>query len=254
MNTLFHIYGPFAVHSYGLAIAIGLIAFTFLVKKDPRFARLHLANKFTEILLVGIIVAMIGGRLLFLASNPDYFTTPLDLITFWQPGFSILGCIIALLLILPWYLMMIEVPIINFLDLIAIYAPLLQSISRTGCFFAGCCFGMPTTRPWGVIYTDTGSVAPLYVCLHPTQLYSAVILLFTFALMYFILQRILTKPGQLLTTYLMLISAGRFIVDFWRGDRNELSMLPQFFSLNQYIAAAIFIGALGGFIWSSNRK
>ncbi len=253
MHTLFHIYGPFAVHSYGLAIAIGLLAFTFLFRRDRRFKELNLEKHYSEILFIGIIAAILGGRILFLLSSPDIIESPLELFTFWKPGFSILGAILAVLIVLPWYLRRINVPIIKFFDLAAIYVPLLQSLSRTGCFFAGCCFGMPTSKPWGIIYTESGSAAPLYVCLHPTQLYSAISLMFIFILMYFILQYRFTKTGQLIALYLMLVSGERFLVDFWRGDRTELTALPQMFSVYQYLAAGIFIGAAIFFFLASRK-
>lgn len=250
MHTLLHIYGPFSIHSYGLAIAIGLLVFTYLMKRDPRFTKLHLNNKFISILLLAAAAAMLGGRIVFLMNQPEFYTNPLDIIAFWQPGFSILGSVLAVLLIIPFYLRRINVPIIPFLDLTAIYAPLLQSISRVGCLFAGCCFGIETTKPWAVVYTDADAAAPLNVCLHPTQIYSAILLLITFALMYFILQHIFKKPGQLICLYLMLTSTERFFVDFWRGDRLILPDSLYALSTYQYMAAAIILGASIVFAWT----
>ncbi len=244
-HTLLHIYGPVSIHSYGLMIAIGLIIFLYLIHRDPRFQALGLASRFNQILLIGIVAALIGGRLLFFISHPEFLTNPLDLITFWQGGFSILGTILAVLFTVPWYLKLVKIPIIPLLDLVAIYAPLLQSISRIGCLLAGCCYGIPTSRPWAIAYTDTGSIAPLYVCLHPTQLYSAISLLLIFSGMYFVLRHRFKKPGQLTCFYILFIGLERFIIDFWRGDR-ATSLL---FSLNQYVAVGMVIGALIGFTY-----
>src|SRR4029077_3547831 len=41
-------------------------------------------------------------------------------------------------------------------------------VGRLGCFLAGCCFGRPTTLPWGVIFPALGAPAR-----HPVQLYAA---------------------------------------------------------------------------------
>jgi len=89
--------------------------------------------------------------------------------------------------------------------------------------------------------------------LHPTQLYGTAVFLFIFILIYFILQKILLKPGQLVTTYLMLSSTERFIIDFWRADR----IFPFDFlalSFTQLIALIIFTGALIEFVFVSWRK
>src|SRR5262245_32560999 len=42
------------------------------------------------------------------------------------------------------------------------------AIGRVGCFLAGCCWGMPTGLPWGVVFPELGPPAR-----HPLQLYSA---------------------------------------------------------------------------------
>lgn len=39
-----------------------------------------------------------------------------------------------------------------------------HGIGRVGCFLNGCCYGLPTTLPWGV-------ASPRGACTHPTQLY-----------------------------------------------------------------------------------
>ena len=50
-------------------------------------------------------------------------------------------------------------------------------VGRFGCLFAGCCYGKPTTLPWGITFTDPFAAdnvgTPLGVPLHPTQLYEA---------------------------------------------------------------------------------
>ncbi|MEJ7711246.1 MAG: prolipoprotein diacylglyceryl transferase family protein [Pyrinomonadaceae bacterium] len=51
-----------------------------------------------------------------------------------------------------------------------------QAIGRQGCFAAGCCWGKPTTLPWGVMFSERGhqvTGVPIDVHLHPTQLYES---------------------------------------------------------------------------------
>ncbi len=43
------------------------------------------------------------------------------------------------------------------------------AIGRLGCFVGGCCYGTPTTLPWGVVFSSVDSVAR-----HPTQLYESI--------------------------------------------------------------------------------
>lgn len=237
---LLHIWGPFSIHSYGLFITLGIFAFTWLIRKHKQFTQLKLQNKFIEILMVGIISGLVGGRLLSIIVEPETFNGLLEMIAFWQGGFSVLGSVLGVLAVVPWYLKKINVPILPFFDLAAIHAALLQSIARLGCFFAGCCYGITTHLPWATTYTDPQTIAPLHVPLHPTQLYSSATLFVIFLLMYFVIQNRFKKPGQLLTIYLMLASTERFIIDFWRADR---VLIGNTFSFTQLIALGIVISS-----------
>jgi phosphatidylglycerol:prolipoprotein diacylglycerol transferase len=61
----------------------------------------------------------------------------------------------------------------RFADLADAFAPagvVALAIGRLGCFLAGCCWGIPTDLPWGVVFPELGPPAR-----HPLQLYSAVL-------------------------------------------------------------------------------
>jgi phosphatidylglycerol:prolipoprotein diacylglycerol transferase len=248
-RELVHIYGPLAINSFGLFIIIGLIIFSALFLSDPKRPKLISTDDYFNGLSLAIIAALIGGRSLFVITHWKTLTHWWSVFEFWVGGFSLLGAVIALLLVIPLYLKKRKVKIIGLLDLVAIYAPLLQSISRIGCFFAGCCFGLPTSLPFGVINNECGIPEYAHKPLHPTQLYSAFSLLAIFFLHYFVLQYYFKKPGQLLCSYLFLMSFERFIIDFWRADRELVTISGlEFLSIPQVVALIIANGALFMFI------
>lgn len=259
-RELLAICGPFSINSYGVAIALGILLFMWLIKKHPKAIALHLDDKITDILLVSIFAGILGGRAWYFISEPETEMSLFGFLSLWDGGFSLLGSVMGIIGALIYYLQKIDMPVLPCLDIIAVHAPLLQSVSRIGCFFAGCCYGRPTDSVWGVTYTDPQSMAPLQVTLHPAQLYSAINLLGIFFLLYCVLQKKLTKPGQLFATYLMLISAERFYIDYWRADRvfNSSSLLlPSFIhnlSTHQLMALYIFITAALFFIYVSIKK
>ncbi len=248
---LLHIYGPFSIHSYGLFIALGILIFAWLTKKHALFKQLKLENKFTEILMLGIVAGLVGGRLLSIICEPGEFNSIVAMIAPWQGGFSILGSVLGVLLILPWYLKKINIPILPFFDLIAIFAPLIVAIGRIGCFFSGCCHGITTALPWAVQYTDLQSIAPLHIAIHPTQLYSSGLSFLIFILIYFLIQHKYKKPGQLVFIYLMLAVTSRFVVDFWRADRVVVSNI---FSFTQLVSIGIFTASAALFYHVKNNR
>lgn len=252
-RELLHLYGPLSINSFGLFIIIGLIVFSALFLSDPKRAKLISTDQYFNVLSLAILTALIGGRFLFVITHlqmMEHWWSPFE---FWQGGFSLLGGVLALIMVLPLYVKNHKLKIINLLDLAAIYAPLLQSISRIGCFFAGCCFGAPTDLIFGVINPECSIMQLRSTRLHPTQLYSSFMLLGIFLLLYFVLQYYFKKPGQLICAYLFLMSFERFFVDFWRADR-EFTSVSSIFSLPQLVALAIALIAGLAFCVITFRK
>lgn len=247
-HTLFHIYGPIAIHSFGLMIAIAILTFTWLVQRDPVRARIIKSSQCTQIILLGIIAALIGGRMLYLLSNWSSVYTLHDVASIWIGGLSSLGALVAVLVVIPWYIMRHHIPALPLLDLFAFYAPILHALVRIGCLLAGCCYGKVTQLPWAIVYHDPESIAPLGICLHPTQLYSVVLLLIIFGILYY-LRPHLKHAGQMTMLYLMLTNFERFLVDFYRGDQ-EFFAHPAlaYFSIHQWVALTLVAIATLGFL------
>ena len=62
------------------------------------------------------------------------------------------------------------IPTAALLDALVPAALLALGAGRIGCFLGGCCYGAPTTLPWGVVFPGLGGPPR-----HPLQLYSAAI-------------------------------------------------------------------------------
>lgn len=254
-RELLHIYGPIAINTYGTTIALALLVFLWLLSKHPLRNTRFKDVDIVQVLIVGILLGVAGGRALFLFANIYHITSFLDVIDIWNGGFSVLGSVLSIVLFLPLYLRAHAIPVLPFFDWISIYAPLLQGLSRFGCFFAGCCYGKPTSLAWGIVYQAADTFAPQGICMHPTQLYSAGLLLVIFSFMYFFAQHSLKKTGQLVTLYLILISFERFTVDFWRDDQ-EFFKTPalQILTFNQWVCVMIASIASISFWYFSTRN
>ncbi len=237
-SEVLHICGPISIQWYGLMIFLGIIIFSWAFLKDPQRKKLISTDTFFDLIGLSIVVALLGGRLLFLLTNHEGIQSMYDCIAVWDGGFSLLGSILGLLIVIPWYLRKKGIAVFKLLDLIAIYVPLLQSISRIGCFMAGCCYGCQTCVPWAIERECS--------LVHPTQLYSALLLFIIFIIMRYIAQGFLKKPGQLIMLYLTLESAERFFVDFLRGDREFFTDVGfwSVLSIHQTIALVLCVIAL----------
>lgn len=239
--VLLHIYGPLSIHAYGLCIAIGGLLSFVLLTKDKKMQALASEQTMVTILQIILVSGFLGGRILDIFSQPELLSDPLFVLKFWEPGLSILGAILGSTGALAFYLYYKKIPLLSLLDRISLYAPLAQSFGRVGCFFAGCCYGLPTTLRLSVTYNHPNNLAPLNCALHPSQLYSALLLLIIFACLYFFVQHRTKKPGQLLFSYLFATGIERFLIDFIRWDRIFIKnpSLLSCLSLHQWIALGI---------------
>lgn len=262
---ILNIYGKISINSYGVMIALGFLLFIYLSYKNPKRAKIISSDAFLNTIFIGFISAVIGGRLFFVFEEWHSFENKLEIFYPWIGGFGLLGSIIGVLITLPVYLYFKNVKILPFFDLISIYAPLMQAISRIGCFLAGCCYGAVCDKNmlWSVVFTNPESLAPLNMHLHPAQLYSSLASFLIFILIY-LRSKFSYKTGQILFLYLILESISRFSVDFWRGSRDFIqknSFLGNFInkfiyksnllSYSQLVAVLIFVFAAIGFLWVS---
>ena len=114
--------------------------------------------------------------------------------------------------------------------------PLGHCLGRLGCFCGGCCYGRPTSSPFGVVFPE-GSVPYQHygaAALHPTQLYEAYALLVIFLIL------LLFCKKHALPVYFMLYALARFTIECFRADdRGAIFGLP--LSPAQIISVCLFI-------------
>ena len=88
---------------------------------------------------------------------------------------------------------------------------------RIGCFLNGCCYGRPTTSPFGLVTGGAPNNVSFGIRSHPAQLYDAAAVLAIFALLRWMRTR-RRFEGQLAVTFLALYPAFRFFHETLRGD------------------------------------
>lgn len=242
---LFHIYGPIKIHSFSVMLGIGIIFFIYLATQAIKKKNLMDGNQFQDACLQAALIGLLGARLLHIISEPHEYTSFIKMASVWNGGLSVFGGMLAITGYAYWYIKKHDLDGWKIIDIVCIYAPLVHSIARIGCFLAGCCYGKTSDAFWSIMYTNTECAAPLYTHLHPTQLYSAAFFLILFFLLYLLEKHILLKTGQYAMLYLLLSSLERLGIDFLRGDRiighNHL------FSFHQFIALGLCIIAVFGF-------
>jgi phosphatidylglycerol:prolipoprotein diacylglycerol transferase len=136
----------------------------------------------------------------------------------------------------------------------------MHAVSRLGCLFAGCCCGaVCQNRLFAMTFTNPDGMAPLNVGLYPTQIYSC-LASFSIFITLFLLRNRLIKRGQLLLAFLSLECLSRFVIDFYRGDRGDLtsfSFLNFDLSLSEiqyWVFGLLLLSSVAFFVVSFHRK
>ncbi|MBO5480956.1 MAG: prolipoprotein diacylglyceryl transferase [Clostridia bacterium] len=101
-------------------------------------------------------------------------------------------------------------------DIAACVIPLAHAFGRIGCFFAGCCHGLPTDSIFGVkMHTAQGLQSVL-----PVQLYEAAFLFLLSGATFFLFFKAKGKAKNvpLLSVYAVAYGVWRFFIEYLRGD------------------------------------
>ena len=221
------------VRWYGIFVALAIIVIIlWLVWQIRRGADLSYNTVFTAA-LVGIPSGIIISRLLHVVDRWDYYIqNPGEIVG--ASGLTIYGAVLGAALGIWAYSKFSKFQFGYLADLIVPGLILAQVVGRVGCTINGCCYGLPTSLPWGVVYTHPDSLGPLGVAVHPTQVYEIIYLLIVFGFV-LMLRRRLRPDGSLFLVYLSLYSLWRIGIDFLREGT------PFLFSLHQAQVIAIIV-------------
>lgn len=248
MRPILFSLGDLHFYSYGLMIAIGIVAaFWVMERRAPRYG-LDKDQGF-NLGIWCVVGGILGAKLLYvLVELPNFLANP----ALWKnvgEGFVVYGGILGGL---AGGLLCCRIKKLRFLPYFDLFLPsvaLAQGFGRLGCFFAGCCYGRETDSWFHLIFPE-GSQAPAGVPLIPAQLISsAADFLHFFILVWF--ARRAKKDGRVGGLYLILYSIGRFLIEGLRDDPRG-AVGP--FSTSQFISLLILAAGILVMVLASRQK
>lgn len=227
--------GPITLYSYGLMIAIGFLVVLFFIQRDAKRVGID-PNALSDTAFWVLILGVAATRLAHIILYPQYYswTDPIGWINVTNGGLVFQGAIPVAIIFCYWNLRRRNVPFWKAADVVMPFIPVGQAFGRTGCLLKGCCHGVRADElPWAVSfpsespafalhqqrYADFPADAAWSYPVHPTQLYSVLLLLTMCGLLILMRQK---RPfvGVTLPGYFILYGICRFIVEIFRGDGN----------------------------------
>ena len=242
--------GSFPINTYGVFLALAfLCAILITVRLAARDGLPR--EKIYDLSLWMLLASLIGSKILMFFVEPDYRENPLQLLSldFLRSGGVFYGGLLGAILAGYFLMRRFSLPWWKTADACAPGIAIGNFFGRQGCFAAGCCWGKPTSLPWGVQFSELGhqiTGVPTGVHLHPTQLYESFAMLTVFLFLLWLHKR-RKFDGQVILLYALLYSVIRFAVEFVRGDhRGDILGLSSLtvLSTSQIISLIIGICAL----------
>ena len=243
-NDLFSI-GPINIHTYGVMVAVGVLAALFTGEARAKKRNMD-ADVLYPMTFLCVVLGFCAAKVLFcIVEWESFIQNPLNVLS--NSGFVVYGGILGGVLTAYAYCRIKKLSFVDYFDLMMPSVALAQGFGRLGCFFAGCCYGRETDSFIGITFSQS-NYAPNGVKLIPTQLFSSAGMLMIAGILFWYgrKERPKAKVGAL---YLILYSIGRFTIEFFRNDyRGEIGI----FSTSQFIS--FFVLALGIFLFFRKQK
>lgn len=237
---------PFVIHSYGICIAIGLMACLALACFRAKKYKLD-GDTCYGILFCGAGFGILGAKIAYiLVDLKTYLEDPSKI--FSESGFVVMGGLVCGIFAAWVYLRFFKkASFIDYFDLCAPSIALAQGFGRIGCFMAGCCYGKHTEAFFGITFTNS-HFAPNGIKLIPTQLISSALDFANMAFLIILAKKVGKKKGIVSSAYIITYSVGRFLLEFLRGDVERGFIGPlstsQFLSLISFVVGVIYLLAV----------
>lgn len=213
---------------YGILIAFGMLLGIKIAMIQAKKNSIK-EESILDIVLWAIPASIIGARIYYVIFNWQYYKFDFfKIINTRLGGMAIHGGLIGGVLAIYFICKFKKLDFIKMLDIIVVGLPLGQAIGRWGNFINKEAYGSITTLPWAI--TVNG------MKVHPTFLYES---LWDFCLFWILIKISKNKKynGQILVTYLMIYSLGRFWIEGLRTDSLMFGTLRM-----AQIMSLVFIG------------
>ena len=237
-------FGIIEIRWYSLAYIFGILAGWFYGKKViKKLVTNTNQNNYTASFddLIGYIIigVIIGGRLgyVFFYNPFFYFENFLEIFKLWKGGMSFHGGLVGV--ILSTYIFSISRGLNYkiYFDTISCVAPIGIFLGRIANFINSELYGIPTEKPWGVIFPKIDNLPR-----HPSQIYEAFLEgLILFIILNFIVNKKTFNYGFISLLFLILYGVFRIISEQFRQPDLHMGNIFGVFSMGSVLSFIMII-------------
>jgi phosphatidylglycerol:prolipoprotein diacylglycerol transferase len=200
-------------------LALGFIVAAFIAR--ARFVQQYKNPDIVlDLVLAAVVGGILGARIFYVIGHfsefsghlKNIFQLNMEGLVFY--GGLLLGLTLA---IIVGYLR--KVRFWSILDLAGLCVPPALVLGRIGCLLNGCCYGKPTSLPWGITYPASSGIMGAR---HPTQIYEIILDLALFGLLWW-KKDDFARDGTVFWLFIMGYGLIRFTVEFFRDHQQSFA-------------------------------
>ena len=242
--------GALEIHWYGVIIATGVVLAVGLALQEAKRRNVS-EDDILNLILWALPFALIGARLYYVVFEWSYYqANPGEIIQIWHGGIAIYGGLIAAAIVFIIYCRRHALSPWLVLDIAAPTVMIAQAIGRWGNFMNQEAYGAPTTLHFlQSLHLPDWVIQQMLIdgaYRQPTFLYESAWNVLGFIIIMSIRHRTgWFKQGEILFSYLIWYSSGRFFIEGMRTDSLFIGPLR----VSQIVSLVLFFGAIGLWIW-----
>ncbi len=231
---MFHL-GPLHVNMYGIMFALSVLVASLLAVKRAEKKGIN-KNVIWDMVLYILVSVIIGSRLFYVFFYwPEGMPLTLfSALAIWNGGLAFFGGFLGAVVAGYFYAKKKNISFWILADIFAIPLVVGHIFGRFGDYFTGGHPGKITSLPWGIFLEDAVR--------HPIMLYE-IIGLVIIVVVLLNLERLKLFDGFLFSSYVMLYSAQRMFLDFFRLESTD----PKYLGLTPSQYLVIILAIVSGF-------
>ncbi|MDP6600363.1 MAG: prolipoprotein diacylglyceryl transferase [Candidatus Woesearchaeota archaeon] len=228
--------GPFQIRYYSLFFVIGFVVAYFLLVHLAKKKEINLnKDDIADLLLYTIVGTILGARIFYVLvyNLPYYLNNPFEIIAVWHGGLAFHGGLIGAAIAIFYCTKKKKVDFYEIADIGVIPLALGLALGRLGNFINGELYGRITDVPWAVKFPDAEGFR------HPSQIYESFKNLLIFFTLGIIKDKKLPK-GFMFWLFVVMYSALRFVMEFFRQPDEQLGFIIGFFTMGHVLSIIMF--------------
>ena len=251
LDPVFFDFGFIQVRWYSLAYIFGILIGWLYGKKiltkqvSQNHSKIYL-SKYDDLITYIIIGIIVGGRLgyvLFYNLN-FYLDNIFEIFKVWKGGMSFHGGLIGVVISILIFSKKNNLDYMIYFDTVSTVAPIGLFFGRISNFINGELYGIPTQKPWGVVFPKIDSIAR-----HPSQIYEALlegVVLFIILNLLIFLWR--SSVGFISCIFLILYGLFRIICEKFREPDNHIGYILGDYTIGTILSVMMILFGLALFL------